>query len=299
MFSYIDGIRNKYDWNGIYNDVGSYIRTCHDCQTAAALLPQPQRELQPIPPPEEPWRHCGIDLVCNMSRTVLGFQHILVIVCYLSKFEIYLSFGVPNILQHDQGTEFSSKEFQEFHKINVNTRRTTAYHPQSNGLVESHNKILKTSEFVEGDEVLVHNLKKAKRLPGTKDAKKYLGPYTIEKVKPSHLDARKHPDSKTTKLPIHLSRKYHSRMNEKRQVRTKTGKSKKSKRSCKFPSSDSLDDILNLDTMEETFETPQQHSIYENIDSELLQLKPRILSALVNNTYLTQLHEKLAPTLHT
>ncbi|KAI6646825.1 hypothetical protein LOD99_9154 [Oopsacas minuta] len=61
------------------------------------------------------------------------------------------------------------------------------------------------SEFVEGDEVLVHNIKKAKRLPGTKDAKKYLGPYTIEKVKPSHLVARKDPDSKTTKLPIHLS----------------------------------------------------------------------------------------------
>ncbi|KAI6660753.1 hypothetical protein LOD99_10260 [Oopsacas minuta] len=277
----IDGIRNKYDWNGIYNDVGSYIRTCHDCQTSAALPPQPQRELQPIPPPEEPWCHCGIDLICNMSRTVLGFQHILVIVCYLSKFviarplktktskeildclqEIYLSFGVPNILQHDQETEFSSKEFQEFHKINVNTRRTTAYHPQSNGLVESHNKMLKTnlsstrkadrmnaienikagqkvqkktydnkvkhnrSEFVEEDEVLVHNIKKAKRLPGTKDTKKYLGPYTIEEVKPSDLVARKDPDSKTTKLSIHLSRKYHSRMNENRQVRTKTGKSK-------------------------------------------------------------------------
>ncbi|KAI6651864.1 Retrovirus-related Pol polyprotein from transposon 17.6 [Oopsacas minuta] len=139
------------------------IRTCHDCQTSAALPPQPQRELQPIPPPEEPWCHCGIDLICNMSRTVLGFQHNLIIVCYLSKFvivrplktktskeildclqEIYLSFGVPNILQHEQGTEFSSKEFQEFHKINVNTRRTTAHHPQSNGLVESHNRILKT-----------------------------------------------------------------------------------------------------------------------------------------------------------
>ncbi|KAI6650089.1 hypothetical protein LOD99_6171 [Oopsacas minuta] len=140
------------------------IRTCHDCQTSAALPPQPQQELQPVPPPGEPWCHCGIDLICNIPRTVLWFQHILVIVCYLSKFviarplktktskeildclqEIYLSFGVPNILQHDQGTEFSSKEFQEFHKkININTRRTTAYHPQSNGLVESHNKILKT-----------------------------------------------------------------------------------------------------------------------------------------------------------
>ncbi|KAI6661754.1 hypothetical protein LOD99_9888 [Oopsacas minuta] len=87
-------------------------------------------------------------------------------------------------------------------------------------------------------------------------------------------------------------------MNEKRQVRKKTGKSKKPKRSCKFPSSDSLDNILNMDTMEETFETLQQHSIYENIDSELLQLKPRILSALVNNTYLTQLPVNSLQKLH-
>ena len=65
-----------------------------------------------------------------MSRTAFGFQHILVIVCYLSKFviarplktktsreildclqDIYLSLGVPKILQHDQGTEFSSKVY--------------------------------------------------------------------------------------------------------------------------------------------------------------------------------------------
>ena len=51
---------------------------------SAALLPQPQRELQPIPPPEEPWYHGGKDLVCNMSRKSFGFQHILV----MSKFVI-------------------------------------------------------------------------------------------------------------------------------------------------------------------------------------------------------------------
>ena len=52
----------------------------------------------------------------------------------------------------------------------------------------------------------MHNIKKAKRLPGTKEAKKYLGPYTIEEVKPSHLVVRKDPHSKTTILPIHMSR---------------------------------------------------------------------------------------------
>ncbi len=94
----------------------------------APLPPQPQRELQPIPPPEEPWSHCGIDLICDLPANPMGFRHILVIVCYLTKFvaaralktkttrellyklqEIYLTYGVPKVIQHDQGTEFTSK----------------------------------------------------------------------------------------------------------------------------------------------------------------------------------------------
>ena len=62
------------------------------------------------------------------SRTTQGFLHIVVIFCYLTKFvvarphrtknsreilgclqEIYLTFGVPKILQHEQGPEISSK----------------------------------------------------------------------------------------------------------------------------------------------------------------------------------------------
>ena len=56
----------------------------------------------------------------------------------------------------------------------------------------------------------MHNIKKAKRLSGNEDTKKYLGPYTIEEVKPSQLVARKDLHNKTTKLRIHMSRKYHS-----------------------------------------------------------------------------------------
>ena len=67
------------------------------------------------------------------------------------------------------------------------------------------------SEFEQGNQVIMHNIKKAKRFPGTKEAKKYLGPYTVEEVKPSHLVARKGRNNKTTKFPLHMSRKYHSR----------------------------------------------------------------------------------------
>ena len=67
------------------------------------------------------------------------------------------------------------------------------------------------SEFEQGDQVIVHNIKNAKRVPGTKEAKKYSRPYTVEEVKPSHLVVRKGPSNKTTKLPLHMPRKYHSR----------------------------------------------------------------------------------------
>ena len=67
------------------------------------------------------------------------------------------------------------------------------------------------SEFEKGDQVIVHNIKKAKKIPGTKEEKKYTAPYTVEKVTHSCLIAHKDQNSKATKLPIHLSRIYHSR----------------------------------------------------------------------------------------
>ena len=63
-----------------------------------------------------------------MPQNELGYKHVLVVVCYLSKYVvarplktrtstevvaellgIYLTFGVPKICQHDQGEEFTSK----------------------------------------------------------------------------------------------------------------------------------------------------------------------------------------------
>ena len=83
------------------------------------------RELQPIPPPTHPWKHLGIDLISDFDDEM---YHILVTVCYLSKFicerplktktsrevisnlrERFLTYGQPLIIQHDQGPEFTSK----------------------------------------------------------------------------------------------------------------------------------------------------------------------------------------------
>lgn len=55
-------------------------------------------------------------------------------------------FGVPLYVVTDRGTQFESELFQElssltgFHRL-----RTTAYHPQANGIIERQHRILKTA----------------------------------------------------------------------------------------------------------------------------------------------------------
>ena len=80
-------IRGYLSTNGITPEIKRDLYKKKKCQTSAALPPQPQREFQPIPPPEEPWYHCGIDLV-RLYRTTQEFLHIVVIVCCLTKFVI-------------------------------------------------------------------------------------------------------------------------------------------------------------------------------------------------------------------
>ena len=56
----------------------------------APLLPQPQRELHPIPPPEEPWTHCGIDLVCDLPTNSKGLY--LLLFAILPSFHTFISY---------------------------------------------------------------------------------------------------------------------------------------------------------------------------------------------------------------
>ena len=74
----------------------------------------------PIPPPKLPWHHLNIDLVIDLPTNSEGYKHIIVVVCYHSKFvaarplllktssavidalsQIYLINGVPRFIQYD------------------------------------------------------------------------------------------------------------------------------------------------------------------------------------------------------
>lgn len=60
-------------------------------------------------------------------------------------FDIFVRFVVPKEIITDQGTQFVSKLMQGIvQKYQITHRKSTPYHPQANGQVESTNKVLET-----------------------------------------------------------------------------------------------------------------------------------------------------------
>ena len=57
--------------------------------------------------------------------------------------EVVTKFGIPNKIHSDQGRQFESELFKEMCKLlQIEKTRTTAYHPQSDGMVERFNRTL-------------------------------------------------------------------------------------------------------------------------------------------------------------
>ena len=68
----------------------------------------------------------------------------------------------------------------------------------------------------EGDQFLVKNMSKVKKLPGTKTQYKYTGPFVATKVTDTHIsytgNTLKSNKQKYLKVPIHLTKKYFSKI---------------------------------------------------------------------------------------
>ena len=157
-------IRRSFYWIGCRNDVANWVRCCENCAKRKMPIPKKHSALQPSLV-GAPFERIAMDILGPLPRSRRGNRYILVIMDYFTKWaeafplrnqeaetvarvlveQFICRYGVPISLHTDQGSNFESNLFQNVCKLlGINKTRTTAYHPQSDGLVERFNRTLQT-----------------------------------------------------------------------------------------------------------------------------------------------------------
>uniref|UniRef100_A0A672IAI9 Gypsy retrotransposon integrase-like protein 1 n=1 Tax=Salarias fasciatus TaxID=181472 RepID=A0A672IAI9_SALFA len=161
-----DRILKHFFWPGLKKDVATHCRTCHTCQIVGkpnqVVSPAP---LCPIPVMAEPFERVIVDCVGPLPRTKAGNQFLITIMCTATRFpeaipvckitakvvialltKFFSTFGLPKIVQTDQGSNFLSKLFSQVLKtLNITHKVSSAYHPQSQGALERWHQTLKST----------------------------------------------------------------------------------------------------------------------------------------------------------
>lgn len=157
-------ICQKFFWPGMNKDVGIWAKTCVRCQRTKVQR-HTVSHLQEFPPCGR-FVHLHVDIVGPLPTSSQGYRYLVTMIDRCTKWpEAYpivditadtvakvvyagwiARFGIPHRISSDQGTQFQSSLFTRLmHYMGVDKIRTTAYHPQANGMVERWHRSLKVA----------------------------------------------------------------------------------------------------------------------------------------------------------
>lgn len=158
-----DKVQARFYWKGMYSDVESWCRSCVDCATKKSPKNRPKAPLNPIPIVEAPFHRVAVDVLGPFPPTYNSNKYIIVFSDYLTRWpevvavnnagaktatkafvkEIVCRHGAPRELLSDNGKNFRSNLMKEICKL-TNTKKTftTAYHPETDSLVDRFNGTL-------------------------------------------------------------------------------------------------------------------------------------------------------------
>lgn len=152
----------RWWWPGMYKDALNHCKSCPQCAVVSGTGRIHRPPLRPIPV-QRVFQILGVD-VMELPKTDRGNKYVVVFQDFLSKWplvfpipdqksiriarllveEVIPLFGVPEALLSDRGTNLLSHLMRDVcDMLGVKKLNTTAYHPQSDGMVERFNRTLK------------------------------------------------------------------------------------------------------------------------------------------------------------
>lgn len=158
-------VLKHFFWPGLKSDVVTYCRTCHVCQiTGKPNQVIPPAPLHPIPVMGEPFEKVIVDCVGPLPKTKAGNQFLLTVMCASTRFpeamplrritapvvtkalvKFFTVFGLPRVVQTDQGTNFKSKVFaQALRMLGIKHVMSSTYHPETQGALERFHQTMKS-----------------------------------------------------------------------------------------------------------------------------------------------------------
>jgi transposase InsO family protein len=156
-------ISSRYVWPNLAADVKKWCQDCSPCQTAKVTR-QPAAAVQSIPVPATRFTHLHLDLVGPLPASADGCTHILTVVDRSTRWAEatplrstsaaaclealaaawFARYSIPATITTDRGSLFTSGEWAAaLQRLGIQHILTTAFHPQSNGLVERFHRRLK------------------------------------------------------------------------------------------------------------------------------------------------------------
>ena len=157
-------ISGSYTWPSMSKDIAQWVRECPACQ-ASKITVHTKTPFEAFKPPSAKFHTIHVDIVGPLP-SVENHSYLLTVVDRFSRWPAAIPLtgisaaqcatallhhwvqhhGAPQCIVTDRGRQFTSALWSELcHLLGSHHTMTTAYHPQSNGMVERFHRQLKAS----------------------------------------------------------------------------------------------------------------------------------------------------------
>lgn len=154
-------LSRNYWWPEMTKFVNEYVDTCDTCQRTKVFPQKPRGLLQPLDPPESPWKSVSTDFVVKLPISE-GYDSIMIVIdCHFRQVhcvptretmatdehiqeyirEVFRHHRCPKQMISDQESVFVSKFLKAIYSaIDITSSMSTAYHSQTDGKTEHTNQ---------------------------------------------------------------------------------------------------------------------------------------------------------------